>query len=227
MATLHYHYRHFFRADYLKPHWRPRQCDGHGSSGGCPPPAPGIFSALRMSIFQVVSIMTTTGYCTENFDTWPFFSRALLVGLMFVGGCSGSTGGGLKVIRILILAKLIWHHLKRTFLPKHLQVLRIDDAIIDEELQRSVLIYFLIVMAAMLLSTVFLSGLGLPAETAFTSVAATLNNIGPGLELVGAVETYAFIPPTGKILLSFLMAMGRLELYAICVLFVPSFWKRS
>lgn len=189
--------------------------------------APGFFDAARMAIFQVVSIMTTTGYCTENFDAWPFLSRVLLVALMFVGGCSGSTGGGLKVIRVLVLAKIVRHHLEHTFQPKHLRVLRIDDTIIDDELQRSVLIYVLIVMLVLALSTLFLSGLGLPAETAFTAVAATVNNIGPGLQLVGAVETYAFIPAAGKILLSLLMAMGRLELYAICVLFVPAFWKRT
>ena len=194
---------------------------------GKPTPPQEFSGAVRMAVFQVVSIMTTTGYCTENFDTWPFFSRALLVALMFVGGCSGSTGGGLKVIRILVLTKIVLHHLKRTFQPKHLRVLRIGNTIIEEELQRNVLTYFLIVMGTMLLGTVFLSGLGLPAETAFTAVAATLNNIGPGLELVGAVETYAFIPASGKVVLSLLMAMGRLELYAICVLFVPAFWKRT
>lgn len=188
--------------------------------------SPGLFSSLRMAVFQTVSVMTTTGYCTADFDTWPYLSRALLVMLMFVGGCSGSTGGGLKVIRVLVLAKVIRHHLARTFHPKHIQVLRIDDTVIDDELQRSVLTYFLINMFVVALSTVYLSALGLPGESAFTAVAATLNNIGPGLELVGAVENYAFIPTSGKVLLSILMAMGRLELYAICVLFVPAFWQR-
>jgi len=182
------------------------------------------FGTFRMAVFQVSSIMTTTGYCTENFDTWPFFSRSLLVALMFVGGCSGSTGGGLKVIRILFLAKIIAHHLKRTFHPKHIRIIKIDNTIIDNTVQHSVLTYFLINIVAVIFGVLFLSLLGLPAVTAFTSIAATLNNIGPGLELVGAVETYAFIPASGKILLSFFMAMGRLELYAISVLLIPSFW---
>ena len=188
--------------------------------------SPGFFASLRMAVFQTVSIMTTTGYCTQDFNAWPYFSRALLVLLMFVGGCSGSTGGGLKVIRILVLFKLLRQHLERTFQPKRIRILRVNDTIIDEELQRSVLIYVLINVLVIALSVVFLSGLGLPTETAFTSVAATLNNIGPGLQLVGAVENYAFFPTAGKILLSLLMAMGRLELYAICVLFLPAFWKR-
>ncbi len=187
----------------------------------------GFAASLRMAVFQTVSIMTTTGYCTADFDLWPFFSRGLLVLLMFVGGCSGSTGGGLKVARILILAKLVRHHLEHTFLPKHVRVLRVGQMVIDEELQRAVLTYFLIHVAILALSAVFLSGLGLPAQTAFTSVVATLNNIGPGLEMVGAVENYAFIPTPGKVWLSILMAMGRLELYAICVLFIPAFWQRD
>ncbi len=183
--------------------------------------------ALRTALFQTVSIMTTTGYCTADFNLWPFFSRALLVLLMFVGGCSGSTGGGLKVARILILGKVIWHHLDRAFRPKHIRVLRVDKMIVEEELQRSVLTYVLIHMVVLGASVVVLSGMGLPAQTAFTSVVATLNNIGPGLEMVGAVENYAFIPTPGKVLLSVLMAMGRLELYAIAVLFVPAFWRRT
>ncbi|HDP36016.1 MAG TPA: TrkH family potassium uptake protein [Candidatus Hydrogenedentes bacterium] len=186
-----------------------------------------VFTSVRMAVFQTVSIMTTTGYCTADFDAWPYFSRSLMVLLMFIGASSGSTGGGLKVVRIMILGKLIRHHLERTFRPKHIRVMRVDRMTVNEEVQRSVLSYFLIYIAVAGLSVVYLSGLGLPAETSFTSVVATLNNIGPGLELVGAVENYAFIPVPGKILLSLLMAMGRLELYAICVLFVPSFWRRA
>lgn len=183
--------------------------------------------ALRMAVFQTVSIMTTTGYCTENFDVWPFFSRALLVMLMFVGGCSGSTGGGLKVARILVLFKLARVHLERAFRPRHVQVVRVGDMVLDDAIQRAVLSYFVIHMLVLTFSTLVMAGLGMPLLSSFTAVAATLNNIGPGLELVGAVENYAFIPDLGKALLSLLMAMGRLELYAICVLFFPAFWRRD
>lgn len=187
----------------------------------------GFLEGLRMATFQVVSVMTTTGYITEDFDTWPYFSRALLVVLMFVGGCSSSTGGGLKIIRVLILFKLVLYHLKHTFYPKRIHVLRVDNTLIDEKLQRSVLTFFLIYMGIVGFGVLFLSSLGCPTETSFTAVAATLNNIGPGLELVGAVEPYSIIPDPGKILLSLFMAMGRLELYAICVLLIPSFWFRT
>lgn len=188
--------------------------------------ASNIWDHVRASIFQTVSIMTTTGFCTVNFDLWPEFSRALLVILMFVGGCSGSTAGGLKVIRILLLFKLAWGQLRRTFRPNNIQILRVDDLIIKEEHQRALLAYFTTYILIFALSALYLAFLGLPLVTGFTAVAACLNNIGPGLELVGAVENYSFIPDSGKLLLALLMAMGRLELYAICVLFVPSFWKR-
>ncbi len=201
-----------------------------GLQGGRSPEdyqAENFLQAVRMSAFQTVSIMTTTGYCTEDFNLWPLFSRALLVVLMFIGGCSGSTGGGLKVARILLLFKVALFHLERTFHPKHVRVMRVGDMVLDDAIQRSVLSYFVIHMILLTASTVFIAGLGMPLITAFTAVAATLNNIGPGLELVGAVENYAFFPGAGKILLSLLMAMGRLELYAICVLFFPAFWRRN
>lgn len=181
---------------------------------------------IRASIFHTVSIMTTTGYCTVDFDLWPHFSRALLIVLMFIGGCSGSTGGGLKVVRFLLLLKLVYRHLENTFKPKDIRVLRVDELIVPNEHQKSLLTFFSIYILAAAAGTLYLAYLDMPLTSSFSAVAACLNNIGPGLELVGAVESYSFIPASGKVMLSLLMAMGRLELYAICALFIPSFWKR-
>ena len=206
-----------------------------GHAGADLPPSPdgstmpdyGFWHALRAAAFQVVSIMTATGFCTENFDQWPYFSRALLVMLMLIGGSAGSTSGGIKVIRWILLVKMIQHHLKSTFQPKTLQTIRIDGQVVEQDVQRKIYAYFALYMIILFSSTVLLSALGLPLQTAITSVTATMNNVGPGLELVGAVENFAFIPAMGKIILCFCMVMGRLELFSICVLFLPSFWRKD
>ncbi len=183
--------------------------------------------AIRLSAFQVVSIMTTTGYCTHDFDCWPEFSRMLLVVLMFVGGCAGSTGGGIKVIRIVMLAKMVYWRVESTFRPKTVRLIRINDAIIDDGVQRMVYAFFVLYIAVFVGASLCMAALGLPFASAATSVAATLNNVGPGMELVGAVEDFSQVPGAGKALLSLCMVMGRLELFSICVLFLPAFWKHS
>ena len=185
------------------------------------------FHALRLAAFQTVSIMTTTGFCTDNFNDWPHLSRVLLVTLMFVGGCAGSTGGGIKVVRLILLAKMVVRRLEQTFRPKTVRAIRISGSVIDASIQDTVFVFFTLHIAIFVLGTVLLSALGLPLESALSAVAATLNNIGPGLELVGAVQDYHLLPDTAKILLSLFMAMGRLELFSICVLFMPTFWKHS
>jgi trk system potassium uptake protein len=183
--------------------------------------------AFRVAAFQVVSIMTTTGFCTDDFELWPQFSRALLVVLMFVGGCAGSTGGGLKVVRIIMLLKMAYWRLEKTFRPKTIRTVRVNEAVIDEDVQKTVYGFFVLYIFIFAFGGLFMSFLGLPFQTAFTSVAATLNNIGPGLEHVGAIENYAFISAPGKLFLSLCMVMGRLELFSICVLFLPGFWRRG
>lgn len=180
---------------------------------------------LRYGTFQVVSIMTTTGYCTANFDAWPYFSRMLLVMLMFVGGCAGSTGGGLKVVRVIMLVKMAYWRLERTFRPKTIRALRVSGVVVDDEVQNMVYGFFVLYLMWFAIGTVIMSALGLPFQTAVSSVAATLNNIGPGLELVGASLNYQLMPAVGKIFLSLCMVLGRLELFSICVLLVPSFWR--
>jgi trk system potassium uptake protein TrkH len=187
----------------------------------------GFGECVRAAAFQVVSIMTTTGYATEDFDLWPYFSRMLLVMLMFVGGCAGSTGGGMKVIRVLLLIKMAYRRLEHTFRPKTIRAIRINEVVIDDEIQKTVYAFFVLYMGISAFGALAMSLLGLPFETAVTSVVATLNNIGPGLELVGAVRDYTAIPEAGKLLLTFLMAVGRLEVYTMMVLLLPSFWRHS
>jgi trk/ktr system potassium uptake protein len=182
--------------------------------------------ALRYASFQVVSIMTTTGFCTADFDQWPHFSRMLMVMLMFVGGCAGSTGGGLKVVRIVVLLKMAYGRLESTFRPKTIRAVRVSDEVVDDGVQRTVYGFFVLYIVWFAGGCLVMSAMGLPFQTALTSVAATLNNIGPGLEAVGAVMNYAAVPALGKVFLSLCMVLGRLELFSILVLFVPSFWRR-
>jgi trk system potassium uptake protein TrkH len=151
----------------------------------------------------------------------------LLVVLMFVGGSAGSTGGGIKVIRFIMLAKIIYRRIESNFRPKTYYALRIDDQVVEEGLQRTVLVFMVLYIAIFAFGCLFMSALGLPFQTAIGSVAATLNNVGPGLELVGAVGNYEFVPAAGKVFLSLCMVLGRLELFSICVLFLPSFWRHS
>lgn len=183
--------------------------------------------AVRSASFQVVSIMTTTGYGTDDFNAWPHFARVLLLGLMFVGACGGSTGGGIKVARILMLAKIAYWRLEATFRPKTIRAVRIGEDVIDVEVQRMVQGFIIIYLMWLAIGTLFMSALGLRFETAFSAVVTTLNNIGPGLDLVGASHDFSQIPGLGKIFLCLCMVLGRLELFSVTVLFVPSFWKHS
>jgi trk system potassium uptake protein TrkH len=195
--------------------------------------------AIRHAAFNAVSVMTTTGYGTEDFHRWPSFCKALLLVLMFVGGCAGSTGGGIKVVRFFLFFNILWLELERAFRPNIVRPLRIGGATIDDNVRRDVVVYF-----GLMLILGSVSWLGLVAiesdhhwttreqhtqeEKLFdcgTAVVATLNNIGPGMGVVGPAENYSFFSPAGKVLLTILMVLGRLELYAILVLLLPSFWR--
>jgi len=197
-------------------------------------PAP---QALRTAAFQTVSIMTTTGYCTDDFNSWPTFSRWLLIVLMFIGGSAGSTGGGIKVIRIMLFVRTALLEGERMFRPRVVRPLKIGGKILDDDLRRSVSTYVGLVLVIFFVATILLMVLHneaqvgperqLDLETAFSAVAATLNNIGPGLNMVGATENYLFFTPLAKLLLALLMILGRHEVMVILCLFVPSFWRRD
>lgn len=183
-------------------------------------------AALRHAAFQVVSIMTTTGYATVDFDLWINAARALLVVLMFIGGCAGSTSGSIKAGRLLILFKQFQLELQRAIHPRAIIHPRVNGKVVSPELVVNVQQFFFIYIFITAVSVVIISALGLDAVSAFTAVAATLGNVGPGLSNVGPMVNYGFIPEAGKYYLSFLMLAGRLELYTILVLFLPSFWRK-
>ncbi|MCP4710366.1 MAG: TrkH family potassium uptake protein, partial [Planctomycetes bacterium] len=193
--------------------------------------------AIRSAGFQAVSIMTTTGYGTDDFDKWPSMSRWLLIMMMFIGGSAGSTGGGMKVIRIMLFIKVAILEIERAFRPNVVRSLKVEGRALDDDMRRSVSIYLGTVLLIFFFSTMLLMVMHneahveehrqLDLETAFSAVAATLNNIGPGLNMVGAMENYAFFTAPAKMLLSLLMIIGRLEVMAILCLLVPSFYRQD
>ena len=185
----------------------------------------GVFDAFRYASFQTVSVMTTTGYGTADFEVWPSFTKLVLVALMFVGGCAGSTGGGIKVVRILVLSKNAYLGVEQVFRPHIVRTLKIGGGAIPDDVRNAIVVYYSVLMVIFLSCSMAMAAMGLDLVTAVTSVVATLNNIGPGLGGVGPVDNYAFIYWPGKLLLSLCMVLGRLELYAVLVLFLPSFWR--
>jgi trk system potassium uptake protein TrkH len=183
--------------------------------------------SLRQSTFQVVSIMTTTGYTTADFNLWPAFLKITLVLLMFVGGCAGSTGGGIKVIRIYVATKTAFKSIIKAISPNVVMPVKVDSKpVVDAYVMRTaafIIIYIFLFAAGTVAMTLTES---IDIVTAFSASLACLSNIGPGLGKVGAVENYAWISMPGKWILSFLMLAGRLELYSILILFVPAAWRK-
>ena len=187
---------------------------------------PHIGQALRVAAFQVVSITTTTGYATADYEAWTGAGQLIMLLLMFIGGCAGSTGGSIKIIRIMIVVKQGGRELIRLLHPSAVLPIRAGGRVIPSEVVTNVLGFFMLYMLVFALGSVIMALLGLDLVTACASVAATLGNIGPGLGTIGPTDNYAHIPATGQWLLSFFMLLGRLELYTILILFVPEFWKK-
>jgi trk system potassium uptake protein TrkH len=185
-----------------------------------------IFTALRYASFQVVSIATTTGFVTADYDVWPAFSKSVLLVLMFIGGCAGSTGGAIKNIRVLLLMKQAYREFRKLIHPQAVSPIRLGDKVISEGVMRNITGFFFLYIFIFVISSFIMTILGLDIVSAMGSVAATLGNVGPGLGLVGPVQTYAFIPPLGKIVLTICMLLGRLEIYTVLVLVVPEFWRK-
>ena len=184
-----------------------------------------VLQSVRESIFQVVSIMTTTGFCTADFELWTPFCRLTFVALMFVGGCAGSTGGSMKVIRVMVVVKAAALEVERFFHPKMVKQLKIGKNSLPDATLHAVMGFTLLFITCWVVGSIFMTWLGLDIVSASTSVIACLGNIGPGLAKVGAVENFGWIPASGKILLSFCMVAGRLELFTVMVLFIPAFWR--
>lgn len=183
--------------------------------------------ALHHAFFQVSSIITTTGFATTDFNLWPAFSRTILVTLMFVGACAGSTGGGIKVSRILIMLKEVRKEIRLACHPRSVRKVKIDGRTVDHDVIRSVNA-FLVVYLVLFASSVLIVSLDeFDLVTTFTAVATTLNNVGPGLEEVGPTGNFSAFSPVAKLVMSFDMLAGRLELMPMLMLFVPATWKRK
>ncbi len=180
-------------------------------------------SALRYGLFQTISIGTTTGFTTTNYQLWPSFLPLLLVFLSFAGGCAGSTAGGLKVVRVLLLFKQGVREIRRLIHPNAIITIRMGDRPVNDRVVEAVWGFFATYVAVFVLLQLALMATGLDQVTSFSAVAACLNNLGPGLGDVSA--NYADISPLAKYLLCFAMVLGRLEIFTLLVLFTPSFWR--
>lgn len=183
------------------------------------------FDALTQSAFQVASIITTTGFSTTDFNAWASTSKVILVLLMFIGACAGSTGGGIKVSRFVILFKTVRKEFTSYIHPKSIKKIQMDEKPIDHEIVRTVNVYIITFMVLFVASVFLISFDGTDLITGFTAVAATINNIGPGLELVGPAENFGFFSGFSKYVLMFDMLAGRLELFPLLLLFHPAIWK--
>jgi trk system potassium uptake protein TrkH len=180
---------------------------------------------LRNTSFQVASIITTTGFATVDFDLWPQASKTILVILMFIGACAGSTGGGIKVSRIVAIFKIIKNELYFYIHPKSVRKIMMDGKFIDDSMERSICAYFITIIIVFVTSVLAVSYDNFDFTTNFTAVAATLNNIGPGLNLVGPTRNFSIYSNFSKYVLMFDMLAGRLELYPMILLFHPRIWK--
>ena len=185
-----------------------------------------IGSALRYVLFQVLAIVTTTGYGTADFELWPYLAQIMLIFLMFFGGSAGSTGGGMKQVRFLLLIKQGYREIKHLVLPHAVLPIKLNEQIVPKDIMSNILGFFFIGIVVFVLGTISLAGLGLDLTSASTSVASALMNIGPGLGTVGPTDNYAHILPAGKWVLCFCMLMGRLELYTLLVILTPIAWRK-
>ena len=183
------------------------------------------FDALTKVAFQVGSIITTTGFSTTDFNLWPQTSKTILVLLMFIGACAGSTGGGIKVSRFVVLFKTIIKELNSYIHPKSVKKIKIDGKPVEHDVVRAINVYFITFMIIFSLSVLAISFEGKDLVTNFTAVAATINNIGPGLELVGPTQNFGVFSVFSKYVLMFDMLAGRLELFPLLILFHPVIWK--
>ena len=185
------------------------------------------FEALTHSTFQVASIITTTGYSTMDFDLWAPSSKIILVLLMFVGGCAGSTSGGIKVSRFVILSKTVFKEMKSYIHPKSITKLKMDDKEVEHDIVRSVNVYFITYMVIYAVSVLLVAFEGKDLVTTFTAVATALGNVGPGLELAGPTQNFGHFSVFTKWVLILDMLAGRLELFPLLILFHPGAWKDS
>lgn len=182
--------------------------------------------SLRQAAFQVASVISTTGFITADFTVWTPLSKVLLLGLMFVGGCAGSTAGGLKVSRVAILFKMMRRELRHTLRPRVVDVIKMDGRRLDEQTAHSVAVYFALYILSIAVLIVSLSFSRFDLETNLFAAISCFNNVGPGFGMAGPVGNYSPYPPLFKLLLSAGMLLGRLEIYPMLLLFMPAAWRK-
>ncbi|MDW5300471.1 MAG: TrkH family potassium uptake protein [Sedimentibacter sp.] len=185
-----------------------------------------IVEAIRRSAFQVSTLVTTTGYATADFNLWPMFSKSILLMLMFFGACAGSTGGGVKFIRILVLAKSIIYEIRHTIHPTSIQTVKVDGKSLDNDTLKSIMIFFFAYVAIIIVAVLIVSLDNFDFMTTFSAVLATISNIGPGFEVVGPMGNYADFSILSKFTMTACMIIGRLEVIPVITLFAPSVWKK-
>jgi trk system potassium uptake protein TrkH len=184
-------------------------------------------TALRLASFQVVSILTSTGFGTADYLQWGAAPQTILYTLMFIGGCAGSTAGGIKMLRVLVLSKHSLRELRRQLHPQAILNVRMSGRFVPEDVILRMLGFFLFFMSIYIVVAIAISLMGVDPLTAMGASAATIGNVGPGLGAVGPSSNYAHLPAMAKLVLSLNMLLGRLELYTVLVLLTPMFWRRS
>lgn len=184
------------------------------------------FTCLRYALFQVVSIVTTTGFASVDFNLWPDSSRIILLVLMFIGGCAGSTSGGPKVVRVLLLLKYANRELFKSIHPRAVKNVKFNGKIVPDNIIHQVIAFMVIYFLIFIASTFVLSLMDVDIITAITASIATLGNVGPGFNLIGPMSSFNSIPALAKLVLIANMWIGRLEVFTVMVLFTPEFWKR-
>jgi trk system potassium uptake protein TrkH len=185
----------------------------------------GLLPAARQALFQVVTIVTSTGYASTDYNLWPAFSKIVILILMFVGACGGSTGGGAKVIRALVMLKAVKIKVEKQLHPRIIKTVKVNGKMLDAEVLDSIFLYFAVYVIFLIGATLLLSVECEDMAANFTAVLSALSNIGPGLGSVGPASNYAFYSPFAKLILSFCMLAGRLEFFPVLVLLAPSVWK--
>jgi len=185
-----------------------------------------VADAIRYGSFQTVSIITTTGFATADFELWPIVLQLMLLTFMFIGGCAGSTGGSIKIVRIVMLFKYAYREIFRLVHPRAFAAIKLGGKVVHKDILESIAGFFILYMGIFVVASLAIAAMGMDLITSLSSVAATLGNIGPGLGIVGPTEQYFSIPLAGKALLIFCMILGRLEVYTVLILLVPEFWKK-
>jgi trk system potassium uptake protein TrkH len=182
--------------------------------------------ALRYASFQVVSIMTTTGFATTDYEMWPVLSQMLLLTLMFFGGMVGSTGGGMKQVRILLMFKQAYRELYHLIHPRALTALKLDEKNVPKETLGGIWGFLFLFILISVIATLIMTSLGIDIITAASTVISSMANVGPALGDAGPTDNYASLPAAGKWVLAVCMLIGRLEIYTVLLLFMPLFWKK-